>query len=125
MTNYVIKLHNKKWGLFKEGFNKEKHRPIYYKVELEGDGTFNTPHEVLEAAEEAYPSDWIDCIIDGSHGYLMRINEWIEECECGGFIDYDGYGDLVNNGGLMGISIAPSRRDKMPEDATHILWYNR
>lgn len=44
----------------------------------------------------------------------------------GGFIDYDGFGYPVKNGlSDEKICIYPSRLKDIPDDATHIVWFNR
>ena len=61
-----------------------------------------------------------------SYGDLLTIEDFIESCESRLFIDYDGFGYPVK-GGLADESrvIKPSRRESIPKDATHIIWYNR
>jgi len=60
------------------------------------------------------------------YGDLMTVADFIEACEDGCLIDYDGHGYPVKDG-LMDdkLSIDPSDRDQIPADATHILWFNR
>jgi len=60
-------------------------------------------------------------------GYLIPLQEWIECVQCGGFIDYDGYGELATETQTSNITISPSemKRYNFPEWATHIMWYNR
>lgn len=42
------------------------------------------------------------------------------------FIDYDGFGHPVKDRKCdPDIYIKPSKRHEIPEDATHIVWYNR
>ena len=62
---------------------------------------------------------------DDSCGELFTVKEFLDDCESGGFIDYDGYGNPVKDGLLMEMPICPSQRDQIPTSATHILWYNR
>ena len=57
---------------------------------------------------------------------VYTIEEFEAHCRCGAFIDYDGFGYPVkakkaNNT----IVIQPSNLHDIPEDATHIVWYNR
>lgn len=60
------------------------------------------------------------------YGDLMTVEEWKHGCEVGPmFIDYDGYGYAVKDDMVDTTPIAPSIRHKMPEDATHIVWFNR
>jgi len=63
----------------------------------------------------------------GEHGDLMTLAEWIEDCESGYFIDYDGYGRIATEDGRTSIEISPSERTyfDFPAWATHIAWYNR
>jgi hypothetical protein len=64
-------------------------------------------------------------------GDLFTIKEFIENCEDGGFIDYDGSGNYAKevNGKMMesNISIFPSdiKNKSIRVDFTHVLWYNR
>lgn len=94
----------------------------------------DTIFESIATAEDwcfgAYKNCIIDHSIDGYTGDLMSMTEWKESCDCGGFIDYDGYGDLVDSEfKLIGITRRPSDYTKklrdIPENAEYILWYNR
>ena len=59
-------------------------------------------------------------------GNVYTIQEFKAICEWGGFIDYDGFGEPVKDSKADGsIEIKPSRLDRIPSDATHIVWYNR
>ncbi len=62
---------------------------------------------------------------DEDDGDLMTVSEFLDCCNCGGFIDYDGFGNPVKDNLLMDKLIYPSRLFDIPEDATHIFWYNR
>jgi len=59
------------------------------------------------------------------YGDLMTVAEFRGTVECGGFIDYDGYGSPVKDGKQAGVSIYPSLQHLIPTDATHIMWFNR
>lgn len=74
---------------------------------------------------------------DALIGDLMPIGEWLECVECGGFIDYDGFGDQViynpdrdkyytveHETNDMGV-VYPSQAASIPSYVTHIIWYNR
>jgi len=78
--------------------------------------------------------------IDGYSGHLIPLGEWKECCDGGGFIDYDGYGNAVDeNYNIIEISdsldyegnhIFPSDYTnlggaKIPLETKYILWYNR
>ena len=92
--------------------------------------SFPSMLEALEGFKAIYPNDWIDAKIGGCHGYYMPIQEWIEACDDGCFIDYDGCGDL-----LLGETFAeqddlglvkPSKRHLVDtEKCDGILWYNK
>jgi hypothetical protein len=63
-------------------------------------------------------------------GDLYTIEEFIDACKAGGFIDYDGYGNFANLTQYeSSIDVYPSKllanKIKVPTWATHILWYNR
>lgn len=60
-----------------------------------------------------------------TYGLLMTVADWKDEVAQGGFIDYDGFGQAYKNGLLDPRCIWPSKADAVPEDATHILWFNR
>lgn len=56
---------------------------------------------------------------------IMTVAEFIEYCKMGDLIDYDGFGSPVKDGLIGSMTIYPSRRNDIPKDATHIVWYNR
>lgn len=57
---------------------------------------------------------------------VYTVEEFKDICKAGGFIDYDGYGypvkDSMSNPSIV---IMPSKLHEIPEDATHIVWFNR
>ena len=57
---------------------------------------------------------------------VYTIEEFLNCVKCNAFIDYDGFGYPVKDGlADEGIQIYPSQIDKIPKDATHIIWFNR
>jgi hypothetical protein len=61
-----------------------------------------------------------------SYGDLMTVKEYLSNVKCGGFIDYDGFGQPAKDGKMADVAISPSSGSfDIPEDATHIVWYNR
>lgn len=57
---------------------------------------------------------------------VYTVEEFIKCCEVGAFIDYDGHGYPVkDNLADRSILIYPSNLKKIPNDSTHIVWYNR
>lgn len=68
------------------------------------------------------------------YGDLMTVDEYIGAVNCGGFIDYDGNGIAARDGLCDGrnsiledhVAIFPSDGlTYIPEDATHIVWFNK
>jgi hypothetical protein len=61
------------------------------------------------------------------YGDLMKISEFIECCESGGFIDYDGYGKYSRMGRISDITIYPSdiEAGEFRKDFDHVVWFNR
>lgn len=81
-------------------------------------------------SEHSFDRPWIDHTIEGYTGHLMTLGEWKENCDMGGFIDYDGHGDLVTaDYKLTGEETWPSQYTKnnreYPAEAKYILWFNR
>lgn len=62
------------------------------------------------------------------YGDVMTVEEWHNAVECGGFIDYDGYGYYVKNGKMSRDHLALPSRAKgtdPPTEFTHVCWFNR
>lgn len=57
---------------------------------------------------------------------VYTVEEFKAYVESSAFIDSDGYGHPVKDSKANpDIDIRPSRVDEIPEDATHIVWYNK
>jgi len=57
---------------------------------------------------------------------VYTVEEFRACCKSGSFIDYDGYGYPVKDGlADKDNHIVPSGLDRIPADATHIVWFNR
>lgn len=58
---------------------------------------------------------------------IMSLSHFIECVECGGFIDYDGFGCYVRDGKVSDIEIYPSdlKHNSIRKDFDTIVWYNR
>ncbi len=60
---------------------------------------------------------------------VYTVAEWIEHCIQGSFIDYDGCGYLVKGGKSdPSVMVTPSMVTEGtfdPQDATHVVWFNR
>lgn len=60
------------------------------------------------------------------HGYdVMHRDYWLGSVECGCFIDYDGYGDMLDKDLTKIGRIHPSAAGKAPKEFEWIIWYNR
>lgn len=60
-------------------------------------------------------------------GHVMSLEDFIDNVKCGGFIDYDGFGNYVKDGKESNIEIHPSdvKHDAIRTDFDTIVWYNR
>ena len=61
-------------------------------------------------------------------GHLMTMEKWLECVSCGGFIDYDGYGNYSDGTHMIrGESVYPSmvKKKKIDKEWSHIVWFNR
>lgn len=59
---------------------------------------------------------------------IMTVEEFLEDCEQGALIDYDGHGDMLTiteDDEVKHGQICPSDRHNIPSHVTHIEWYNR
>lgn len=66
-----------------------------------------------------------DKTFDSKDGDLMTVYTFTRAVEAGAFIDYDGFGYPVKDSMMAAVRIYPSQLEQIPEDATHILWFNR
>lgn len=62
-----------------------------------------------------------------NNGDHMTLEEFIECCKSGGFIDYDGSGNYATEDKQSDITILPSdiMAGEYRNDFTHVVWYNR
>jgi len=60
-------------------------------------------------------------------GTLFTMEDFIDNCNCGGFIDYDGFGYYATENQQSNICIYPSdiKSGLYRKDFTHVKWYNR
>jgi len=61
------------------------------------------------------------------YGDVMPLEEFIECCETGGFIDYDGHGRYVKDGQATNIYVYPSdvKHGAIRKEFDKIIWFNR
>lgn len=57
---------------------------------------------------------------------VMEIEDFKAAVEQGAFMDYDGFGYPVKDSlADNDIRIRPSKLEDIPDDATHIVWFNK
>lgn len=57
---------------------------------------------------------------------VYTVEEFRQHVHNGSFVDYDGFGHPVRDGRAdVSVYVKPSGLGDIPEDATHIVWYNR
>jgi len=61
------------------------------------------------------------------YGDHMTMQEWLECVECGGFIDYDGWGNYATADKMSDKKLVPSdvKKNNIDESYTHVVWFNR
>ena len=71
-------------------------------------------------------SEWKD-IPDSDHGAYMTMQDFVECCQSGGFIDYDGYGYYATATKMLSKVVVPSDVSRKCVDMrfTHVVWFNR
>ena len=56
----------------------------------------------------------------------MTMAEFIENVECGGFTDYDGFGKYATAGKMSDIVVRPSDvPDNLHAEYSHVVWFNK
>lgn len=83
----------------------------------------NLPELSSEASECGIPPEEMKEEIDE-----YSLEDFQSLVECGGFVDYDGFGEWVaSKGALTGVFVNPSQlfNVEAPVGATRIRWYNR
>lgn len=61
------------------------------------------------------------------YGDLMTLQEFIECCECGGFIDYDGSGNYSTATEMSDKEVVPSdiTNGIIDYSYSHVVWFNK
>ena len=112
-----------KWEIFRD-FGKARFTKKQFDTHTEAENW------IEENKPKKYTQVWCDHKIDSHTGHLMTIKEWKESCDFGGFIDYDGDGDLLDeNFEYIFSGIRPSdytdHNHHIIERASYVLWYNK
>lgn len=81
-------------------------------IELKREKRFTMPYELSELPD---------------YGSVMSLKEFLENVECGGFINYDGFGRYVVDNQQTNIEIFPSDVENklIRNEFETIIWYNR
>lgn len=76
--------------------------------------------------EEIKPIEFTDKKVP-KYGTLLTMEEFIDSCRCGAFIDYDGYGYYATATMETNIIVRPMHyhEDRLRKEFTHVMWYNR
>jgi hypothetical protein len=57
---------------------------------------------------------------------VYTVEEFRAKCASKMFVDSDGYGHPVKDSKSdVNIYVCPSKRDRIPRDATHVVWFNK
>lgn len=61
------------------------------------------------------------------YGDVMSLKNFIEDCKCGNFIDYDGHGCYVKDNQITNIGIFPSdvENGNIRKEFDTMIWFNR
>lgn len=62
-----------------------------------------------------------------NYGDLFTLEKFIEDCEKGYFIDYDGHGYYATDNMISDIKVKPSfiKKGQVLRQFSHIMWFNR
>lgn len=94
----------------KKNFNREAITEKLAKVEALAKSRGENPHNfgAVELMKYFGEIDGLQFDDIPSYGDLMPINEWIGHVEDGGFIDYDGHGNLSDGTRKSNVIVQPS-----------------
>lgn len=58
---------------------------------------------------------------------FMTMADFVDGCECGGLIDYDGFGYYATETEMTDLTVRPSdwSKGKLDPRWTHVVWFNR
>ncbi len=112
--NAIIEKKEKTWD-FKKPFEEysEYLRPERKKLsELDREMRMIKPYELEEIP---------------TYGNVMSLEDFIDNVKCGGFIDYDGFGNYVIDNKMTDIEIYPSdiKYKAIRKEFDTIIWFNR
>ena len=96
-------------------------------------GLMERTKDIREAMREVHfkikqlePIEWEEI---PDYGHLMTMEDFKESVDCGGFIDYDGFGYYATKDKMSNKQIVPSdfRKNHIlkNKEFTHVVWFNR
>lgn len=92
-------------------------------------GPFNSKEDAENAdiaAFDAKRDNELKDLLPWEKDCVIELEEFIESCKDGDFIDDDGYGHPLLNGKVNDkIEVNPSDLSNIPAGTTHIVWYNK
>lgn len=88
------------------------------------------PHEKKIMSLDRKKRMLIPCILESKildDSNVMSLKDFIDDVNCGNFIDYDGYGYYVSEDMITNIKICPSdvNANSIRKEFDKIIWYNR
>jgi hypothetical protein len=122
IKNRIWELHDKINEMFNKSIEIENGWEIYKNM---------SEHKEVANLEREYKLMMDETDIEYSpipdYGDKMTFEHFVECCEDGGFIDYDGFGYYATNDKETNIQVYPSdiMSGKYRKDFSYVIWYNR
>lgn len=71
-------------------------------------------------------SQYSSALPEPEHGDVIAVDWFRSYCKAGVLIDNDGFGHPAKGAWMdESVEIRPSRLKAIPEDATHVVWFNK
>mgnify|MGYP000845426080 CR=1 FL=1 len=116
-TEKAIAHWNERYGKYSK--NPEKDLKFYLE-----DMTESFRLSIRRAMGKPAPTtEYVEEIPD--YGDLMTVENFKESVKYGALIDYDGHGLVVKDRKMAKWVMYPSIAHLIPEDATHVMWFNK
>jgi len=116
-----LEIANDELDVFRDGWDFQR---TYEEYEVESELFYEKIAVINRAIRLLKPFKLKDK--DG-HGSLMTLEDFVDSCKSGGFIDYDGFGNYSTKDKISDITIYPSdvEANELRSNFTHVTWYNR
>lgn len=116
-TEKAIAHWNERYGKY----SKNPEKDLKYYLE---DMTESFRLRMRRAMGKAAPTtEYVDEL--SNYGDLMTVEDFKESVKHGALINYDGHGAVVKDRKMAKWIIYPSIAHLIPEDATHVMWFNK